>query len=131
MVGAQQRAAVGQFIGLSVAEDISALRLEIAAALQVVQICVKGDLAQNHHHFDVGQRGKFAVKIAGAVGNLFRRGLVFRRSATDRSGNVGVQQAETVFTVSSGGLGGKPRFVQHGIEKIAGAIAGKGTAGAV
>src|SRR5262249_13149006 len=51
--------------------------------------------------------------------------------AANGGGNVSVEQAEAVVAMSGIRPGGKARLVQHGIEEVAGAVTGKGAAGAV
>src|SRR5882757_7956230 len=93
-----------KLICFAVAEEKSGLRLQLAAALQVIQVRVKGDLAQHHNNLYVTQRGKFAIKVGRAGGNLFWRRLVLWWSATDGGGDVGIQQAEAIATMCGGGL---------------------------
>src|SRR5207244_8668875 len=100
------------------AEDKAVLPLEFATTFQIVQVSIKGNLAQHYNHLHAFQRGKFTVKIRGAGGDLLRRGFVSGWSTADSSGDVGVKQAQAVSAVRGVGLGGESRLVQHGIEKV-------------
>ena len=77
------------------------------------------------------KRIEFAVKKAAAIADLFRRGLVLRRSAAHHGSDVCIAQRKSVFFVRSRGLRGEAGAVQHAIEKMTGAIAGERAAGAV
>src|SRR5690349_1719436 len=59
MIGAQQRTPARDFVTLAMAENKTALPLEFATAFEIVQVSIKGDLAQHYHHLHSVQRGKF------------------------------------------------------------------------
>src|SRR6185312_5279958 len=131
MVRAQQRSTVRQFVSLPVAKQDSALRFQLSASLQIIQVGIERDLPQDYHHFHVGERGKFAIEKCSAISNFFRQRFVLRRSAPDSRRNIGIDKLKPVFSAYGGWLGGKSGLVQNGIHKVAGAIAGKRAACAV
>src|SRR5579864_3669462 len=131
MIRAEQYAAVRQLVCFAMAKENAAFRFQLTATLQVVQVCIEGDLPQNYHNFHVRQSGKFAIKKCSTISNLFRRWLVLGRSAAHSSSNVGIDKLEPVFATYGRRLRCESSFVQDGIHKVAGTIAGKRAAGAV
>src|SRR5215813_4541203 len=131
MIGAQENAPGGQRVLSSVDENISGLRLEQAVPLQIIEVSVESNLAQNGHHLYPAEFSEFAIEEGRAASNFIGIGLILRRCAADGGCDVGIVKFQAVTAMSGRRLRGKARLVKNAIEEVPGAVAGKGTAGPV
>lgn len=72
MEGTKKRFSVRQGVLCAVSKCESRFILQLAFALQEIQICVESDPSQNHDNLHVLERGKFPMQMARAVGDLLR-----------------------------------------------------------
>src|SRR5712671_4493683 len=110
MVRTEQRATIRQFVCFAVAKQDSAFRFQLPASLQVVQVSVEGNLAQDYYHFHIRKRGELTIEKCSAISNLFRRRFILRRSAAYSSRNVSINKLKSILASYSRRLGGKSRF---------------------
>ncbi len=97
----------------------------------MLQVSVPSDVPQADDDAQPGEQSDLFVEPCCAVRQLGRRGLVVRRGAAADGGNPEIAQSHAVLAAARGGLRSEPRLVEHGIKKVAGAIAGEGPSGAV
>ena len=97
----------------------------------MLQVSVPRDVAQADDDAQPGEQGDLLVEPACAVRQLGGRWLVLRRRAAADGGDPQVAQPHAVVAAARCGLRGEARLVEHGIKKVAGAVAGKGPSGAV
>src|SRR5215467_11550763 len=131
MVGAEQHAAAGQRILRSVYKREAALRLECSLTLEIVQVSIKTNFAQDCHNLHPAERGEFAIEKRCTTCDLIWIGFVLRRRAAHSGRDVGVIEAQAIAAVSRRGLRREAGLVQHAIEKMSGAVARKRPSGAV
>ena len=105
----------------SMRKDVSRARRNNSSLFQNIEITVPGDFPQRQYRLRP-QNLKLTLQIAPAIQNFFGQRFVSRRRTTDCRGDVGVRKLQTVVPAQGSGLIRKPRFVQRGVEKIAGAI---------
>ena len=131
VIGSEQVQAVGQEIVSAVGEAILGFASDDASLEEEGEIAVEGDLSEADDDADAWEGLDFIGKMSAAVANLLRLGLVARRGAADDGGDPGVAYLEAVVAGDCAGFAGEAEFVEDGIHEVAGAVAGKGTAGAV
>src|SRR6185437_698246 len=88
MVRGQQNASIGHFVARTMRKDVRALALQLAEALQVIQISIKADLAQGDDDLHPLQSLQFAFKIGRTIRQLSRKRFVGWRGAACGSGYV-------------------------------------------
>lgn len=72
------------------AENEAGFRSKHAGALEMVQVGVKGNLAENEDDFDMRECSDLAGNMYGTVGDFVGCGLIVWRSTVDDSGDVEV-----------------------------------------
>ena len=97
----------------------------------MLQVSVPRDVPQADHDAQPGEQRDLFVEPACAVRQLAGRGLVVRRGAAADGGDPQIAQLHAIVAAARCGLRGEARLVEHGIEKVAGAVAGEGPTGAV
>ena len=131
MVAAEEVEAVGELIFGGVGEGVVGAAGDDSREQEVCEVAVPGDLAEADDDADAGECADLGREVDGAVANLLGRGLVPGRRAADNRGDPRVAQAQAVVAGDGAGLGGEAEFVEHGVHEVAGAVSGKGAAGAV
>ena len=92
---------------------------------------IEGDLPQRHHDAHAAEKPELLNQIRTATVELDPGGLVGRRRAADRGGDIAIPKSEPVVTMNRGGLVGKPKTVKGLIKPIAAAIAREESSGAI
>src|SRR5262249_4270751 len=95
-----------------------------------VQKGVPGDPAERENRARAEDLD-FALEIRAAVQHLLRQRLVVGRGATAGRRDVGCAQFQAVLAIDGGRLVGEAGLVQRGVQKVAGAVAGKDAARAI
>jgi len=131
VVAAKQVEAGGQGVLGGVGKAVIGAAGDDAGLQQVGEEAVPGDLAEADDDADAWQRVDLGRQVDTAVANLLGRGLVAGRGAADDGTDPGVAKAEAVVAGDGAGLGGEAELVEDRVHEAAGAIAGKGAAGAV
>ena len=131
MVAAQQGDLVGQVVLGSMAESVGGAAFDDAFVEQMREVAVPCDLAEADDDADFWQRGDFAGEMRRTVANLLRCGLVAGRGTADDRTDPDLAQLEAVVTTGGGWFAREAELVENGVHEVAGAVAGKGTAGAV
>jgi len=131
MIDAEEAGGGGGELGFGpVGERESGARGNDAALLQDFEVGVPGDFSEGEDGARL-EDFQFAEEIRAAICEFGRKRFVGGRSAADGGGDVGVFQLEAVVAADGSGLIGEARFVESCIEKIAGAISGEDSAGAI
>jgi len=131
VVAGEQMDAVGQGVFGSVGEVEGGSGADDLCVKEVGQKAVPGDLSKADDDANAGKGGELMSEVLAAVTDLLRERLVAGRSAADDGGDPGVAKFEAVVARCAGGLVGEAEFMEDGIHEIAGAVAGKGTTGAI
>ena len=104
MIRTQERDAVGQLVRRAVTENEAGFRGEDSGTLEMIEVCIKGNLAKNKNHRDALERFDLARNVEGAIGDFFRRGFVIWRRTVDNGSDVGVIQLLSIAFMESRGL---------------------------
>ena len=131
MVAGEEGDLVGQKVLGSVAKGVGGAAFDHALAEQVREVAVPGDLAEADDDADLGEGGDFGGEMRRAVADLLGRGLVAGRGAADDRADPDLAQLEAVVAAGGGWFAGQAELVEDGVHEVAGAVAGKGAAGAV
>lgn len=131
MIARQKPPIAGDAISDIVAEDELSAGGHLSGADEMGHDAIESNLSQTHNHPEIGEGGDLLIEKRSAVGDLLGQRFVAGRGAADDGGDPGVEEAQAVATGAGSGLRGKPGAMEQGIEKSAGAVAGKGTTGAI
>ena len=112
-------------------ETILRFASDDASVEKIGEVAVEGDLAEADDDTDAGEGLDFIGQVRGAVADLLWERLVSGRGAADDGGDPGVAELEAVIAGDGLGLAGQAKVVQDGVHEVAGAVSGKGAAGAV
>lgn len=131
MVRGEQVEAVGEKVFGSMGKTILRFASDDAGVKQIGEVAVEGDLAEADDDADARESLDFIGQVRGAVADLLGERLVSGWGAADDGGDPGVAELEAVVAGDGLGLTGKAKIVQDWVHEVAGAVSGKGAAGAV
>ena len=117
--------------------DLGAMRkpvrragLDFSLLLEEVDVSIPCDAAEGQNSSRLKDR-EFAFEVGATIQDFGRQGLVFGWRATDSRGDVAIPELEAVPAADRGGLVRETGLVESLVEKIARAVAGENSSGAV
>jgi hypothetical protein len=131
VIGSEEMETVREQILGSVGKTIFRFANNDAGLEQVGEVAVEGDLSEGDYDTDAWQGLDLGGEVRGAVAEFLWERLVAGRGAADDGGDPGVAELETVVAGDGQWSGGEAKLVEDWIHEVAGAVAGKGSAGSV
>lgn len=131
MIDAEQsRKSRGNFGFCAMRKPVQHARCNHAASFQDFEVDIPGDFSQRQDDFRF-QDFEFTLEVAAAIQYLFGEWFVVGRRAAAGRADVHILQAQPILAIFRNRLIRKARFVERGIQEIAGAIARKHSSRAI